>query len=104
MNDFSLSRSSISILEYPELVSSVKNMHASPNELKHSWIRGIGYMSLKVRASSSLYPIQKRREPSFFGEKTIGDAPSDCAGSMTLVRSLLWISVFLNWLYFDPTR
>lgn len=85
---FSLCLSAISICQYSESAFYVKSMSSSPSESKHLSIWAVGKASLTVTTVSDLYFMENRIEPSYFKANTIGDAHSECAGSITIIRHI----------------
>lgn len=80
----------------PRIGFYVENMRASPAGAKHSSIRRIGQVFLKIPASCILCSIQSRSKKSFLGANTNGNVYIVCGGLTKFMQSISSISRFLN--------
>lgn len=100
----SQSRSSITIRQYPELVSTVKDTVGSSKLSIHSSRRGRGYESQVTTALNLRYSTQNRCEPSSFGKCPMGAAYAVAAGSITFLENVRFISTATNCPSVGPAR
>lgn len=88
--------SSVLIFQYAELQSSIKSMHALSKTSRCPSTIGTGSTLLVVKAFRLRYSIQSLSVTFSSEYNKIDDGSSDCAGSITFMPIILWLSAFLN--------